>query len=194
MPYQLNGTGIPGAAVDYYSMNRTAYSSTTASLPNNATFPKMHLPMKCIALLAFLFHPRWVSPFTRTTSPARDANKVWQTCGRSRGTFVGCNGSNDSNDLEVLVSTQLDDEKVTSLFAWVSLAFRGDPGYNNLMLAIAAIFGNLPPTSVPVQMAEKARELLPPEEELVGDSFSIEEREYNSLGCVTCLQNLVYSV
>lgn len=97
-------------------------------------------------------------------------------------TTVVCRAAEDSNSLEVFVNTQLDDDKVTSLFAWVSLAFRGDPEYNNLMLAIAAIFGNLPPTSVPVQMAQKARNMLPPEEELVGDKFSIEEREYNSLG------------
>jgi ABC-type multidrug transport system permease subunit len=90
--------------------------------------------------------------------------------------------------LEVTVNTQLDDEKISSLFAWISLAFRGETEYNNLMLAIVAIFGNLPPSSLPVQMMENARKQLPGEEELVGDKFSIEEREYNSLGYVSFVQ------
>ena len=90
---------------------------------------------------------------------------------------------NNDNELEVMINAELTDERITSLFAWVSRAFRGDPEYNNLMLAIAAIWGNLPEESLPVQMAKKAREsMLHDEEELVGDEFSIEEREYNSLG------------
>mmetsp|Transcript_32689 Transcript_32689/g.79278 ORF Transcript_32689/g.79278 Transcript_32689/m.79278 type:complete len:307 (-) Transcript_32689:285-1205(-) len=60
----------------------------------------------------------------------------------------------------------------------------GEPEYNNLMLAIAAIFGNLPLDSVPIQMLEAAMLKLPDEETLVGDPFSIEEREYNSLGAM----------
>jgi uncharacterized membrane protein (UPF0182 family) len=34
----------------------------------------------------------------------------------------------------VQVTAQLDDEKITSLFAWVSRAFAGDERYGNLML------------------------------------------------------------
>jgi hypothetical protein len=84
----------------------------------------------------------------------------------------------------VQIETKLDDEKVASLFAWVSLAFAGEPEYNNLMMAIAAIFGNLPEDSMPVQMLEDARSRLPPEEKPVGDSISIEDREYSSLGAM----------
>jgi hypothetical protein len=84
----------------------------------------------------------------------------------------------------VQIEAKLDDEKVTSLFAWVSLAFAGEPGYNNLMLAIAAIFGNLPDDSQPVRMVKEARQLLPPEEKPVGDPLSIEDREQNSLGAM----------
>jgi hypothetical protein len=84
----------------------------------------------------------------------------------------------------VQVEAILDDEKVTSLFAWVSLAFVGEPGYNNLMLAFAAIFGDLPEDSAPVKMAKEARKKLPPEEETVGDPLSVEEREQNSLGAM----------
>ena len=94
------------------------------------------------------------------------------------------------NDREVSVylDSQLSDERVSTLFAWVSRAFAGEPEYNNLMLAIAAIFGNLPENSQPVEMAQKAMKLLPPEEQAVGDRFSIEERESNSLGAMGAAQ------
>jgi hypothetical protein len=84
----------------------------------------------------------------------------------------------------VQVEASLDEEKVTSLFAWVSQAFVGEPGYNNLMLAFAAIFGDLPEDSKPVMMAKEARKKLPAEEETVGDPLCIEEREQNSLGAM----------
>lgn len=84
----------------------------------------------------------------------------------------------------VTIETSLDDEKVTSLFAWVSQAFGGDPEYNNLMLAFAAIFGNLPEDSEPVQMLRKAESLLPDEEQPVGDPLPIGDREYYSLGAM----------
>ena len=93
-----------------------------------------------------------------------------------------------TQEISVFLDMQLTDEKVTSLFAWVSRAFAGEGEYNNLMLAIAAIFGNLPKDSDPVQMAEKALKLLPPEEECVGDLYSIEEREDNSLGAMGAAQ------
>ena len=88
----------------------------------------------------------------------------------------------------VQIEATLDDDKVASLFAWVSRAFAGEPQYNNLMLAIAAIFGNLPEESEPVQMLKEARKLMPPEEKLVGDPISIEDREYNSLGAMGAAQ------
>ncbi len=91
-------------------------------------------------------------------------------------------------EVSVSLDSQLDDERVASLFAWVSRAFAGEPEYNNLMLAIAAIFGNLPENTQPVQMAEEALKLLPPEEKTVGDRFSIEERESNSLGAMGAAQ------
>lgn len=94
----------------------------------------------------------------------------------------------NAQQTSVLIDSTLDDDKVTSLFAWVSLAFAGRPEYNNLMLAIAAVFGNLPENSLPVQMVKRAMELLPDEEELVGDAFSIQEREDNSLGAMGAAQ------
>jgi len=95
---------------------------------------------------------------------------------------------NNRQETTVHLDSQLDDEKVASLFAWVSRAFAGEPEYNNLMLAVAAIFGNLPKTSAPVQMAESALKLLPPEEKPIGDELSIEERESNSLGAMGAAQ------
>ena len=97
---------------------------------------------------------------------------------------------NAANEKEVSVylDPQLDDVKIASLFAWVSRAFAGEPEYNNLMLAIAAIFGNLPDDSQPVRMAKEALKLLPPEEKPMGDRLSIEERESNSLGAMGAAQ------
>jgi hypothetical protein len=96
-----------------------------------------------------------------------------------RCTFL-CKAAQES----VKIETTVDDEKVTSLFAWVSRAFAGEPEYNNLMLAVAAIFGKLPEDSMLIQMLKDAREKLPLEEKPVGESFSIEDREYNSLGAM----------
>jgi hypothetical protein len=141
--------------------------------------------MKSLVCVALLFLPGWVVPFLTSSSNYVVARR--RLFGR-RDYRAGCHGSKRSNDLEVTVNTQLDDEKISSLFAWVSLAFRGETEYNNLMLAIVAIFGNLPLSSLPVQMMENARKQLPGEEELVGDKFSIEEREYNSLGYVSFVQ------
>jgi hypothetical protein len=94
----------------------------------------------------------------------------------------------NEREVSVYLDSQLNDERVATLFAWVSRAFAGEPEYNNLMLAIAAIFGNLPDNSQPVEMAKKALKLLPPEEKTVGDRISIEDRESNSLGAMGAAQ------
>jgi hypothetical protein len=87
--------------------------------------------------------------------------------------------------LTVQIDATLDDAKVTALFAWVSRAFDGDDRYNNLMLAIAAVFGNLPSDSEPVVMLQEALKLLPDnEEELTGEPFSLYERESASMGAM----------
>mmetsp|Transcript_14640 Transcript_14640/g.21631 ORF Transcript_14640/g.21631 Transcript_14640/m.21631 type:complete len:364 (+) Transcript_14640:105-1196(+) len=89
-----------------------------------------------------------------------------------------------SSKQTVTLEPWLDDDKVTKLFAWVSRAFVGEPRYDNLMLAIAAIFGDLPDDSPPMQMLAEAMTLLPPEEEAVGDSYSWDDRESASLGAM----------
>lgn len=92
------------------------------------------------------------------------------------------------SEQSVSVETKLTDERATALFAWVSRAFAGDDEYNDLMLAIAAIFGNLPEKSKPKQMVRDAMELLPGEEECVGAPISLFDRERSSLGAMGAAQ------
>lgn len=84
-------------------------------------------------------------------------------------------------DPETLV---LNDTKVDQLFAWLSMAFAGEPAYNNLMLAFASIFGDHPPGSPYETMLKKAVAQLPPEEMAVGDVLPLRERERSSLGAM----------
>jgi len=88
--------------------------------------------------------------------------------------------------LEVQVEATLNDEKIRALFAWIAQAYAGEYEYNNLMLAFAAIFGNLPENSEPVQLSKKALKKLPKDAEEIpfGEPFSLYERESNSLGAM----------
>lgn len=90
--------------------------------------------------------------------------------------------------LTVQLIAELDDEKVTKLFAWLSRAFAGDARYDNLMLALAAIFGNLPVDSPPVKMVETALASLPPEEMPCGAPYGQFDREQASLGAMGAAQ------
>jgi hypothetical protein len=92
-----------------------------------------------------------------------------------------------SQQQTIAVDTTLNDERATALFAWISRAFAGDDDrYNNLMLAVAAIFGtNLPQDSQLKSMLREAISLLPSDEEAcVGDSISLADREMSSLGAM----------
>lgn len=81
--------------------------------------------------------------------------------------------------------SDVNEEKVSNLFAWVTRAFAGDPSYNNLILALIAIFNtNLDENAEPMKMLEKATASLPVEEELVGEPFSRRVREQHSLGAM----------
>merc|ERR1719491_476237 len=93
---------------------------------------------------------------------------------------------NDQPTTSVYIDSTLTDARVRSLFAWVSRAFAGDDEYNNLMLAMAAIFGtNLPPNSSPIQMANQADDLLPSSDETpTGEPFPRSARERSSLGAM----------
>eukprot|EP00957_Ditylum_brightwellii_P115128 8780097-Ditylum_brightwellii.AAC.1 len=70
--------------------------------------------------------------------------------------WINDNGCNPNNEQRVFLIPELNDEHTTKLFAWISRAFAGDTQYNNSMLAIAAVFGNLPPNTSPIIMLEKA--------------------------------------
>jgi hypothetical protein len=87
----------------------------------------------------------------------------------------------------VYLEPKLSKERITSLFAWLSRAFAGDEKYNNLMLAMAAIFGtNLQPDSQPLAMVQEALAFLNPDEEEVvaGAPIPLREREQASLGAM----------
>jgi hypothetical protein len=98
--------------------------------------------------------------------------------------FSSCRRLTALSEQTVSVETILTEERETALFAWVSRAFAGDDEYNNLVLAIAAIFGNLPNDSPPKILLKKAMELLPSEEEAVGAPLSLADRESSSLGAM----------
>jgi hypothetical protein len=164
---------LPSSTTD----NDHSHSFISSYVQRSSEDAEKHITMLSRLRLHFsllLFSASVVSSFVVPVSPPPVRN-----VGRSDEGVV-CWGSQKTVEIE----TTLDDEKVTSLFAWVSRAFAGEPEYNNLMLAVAAIFGNLPEDSMPLRLLEDARSQLPPEEKPVGDSFSIEDREHSSLGAM----------
>jgi hypothetical protein len=89
----------------------------------------------------------------------------------------------------VFLETDLDDDKITQLYAWVSRALAGDPRYGNLMYAMAAVFGsNLDEDSPLTLLLNDAMKKMPGEEETVGEPFSLAEREEASLGAMGAAQ------
>ena len=113
-------------------------------------------------------------------------------------------------EVAVTINTTLTDEKIKYLFAWVKSAFNAENDvdeyyYNNLELAIAAVFGdNLPTDSLPaklLEMALKKEGLLDQyqqkesavvdeewEEACVGNVISRRDREQASLGAMGAAQ------
>jgi hypothetical protein len=95
----------------------------------------------------------------------------------------------NSDEQTVSLEMKLNDERARALFAWVSRAFAGVPQYNDLFLAIVAIFGNMSEDSKPIKMAKEALNHLPDdEEETVGEAISLERREMSSLGAMGAAQ------
>jgi hypothetical protein len=134
-------------------------------------------------LLALL--PNFAASFTAHHNAA---TTIREQSNNNNAVTWALNAEKKGQEVSVYLDSTLTEERVTSLFCWLSRAFAGDPAYNNLMLAIAAIFGNLPEDTQPVQMAKAALKNVPPEEKLVGDRYSIEERESNSLGAMGAAQ------
>jgi hypothetical protein len=97
--------------------------------------------------------------------------------------------NDDEQSTSVRIDARLSDGRVTELFAWLSRAFAGDAEYNNLMLAMAAVFGDLAGRddatgTMVAQLKERALRMAPQEEELVGEAFSTDDREMASLGAM----------
>ena len=104
---------------------------------------------------------------------------------RQRTSLCSSQPENPNSELSVILEPNLTDERIAALFAWISRAFAGDEPYNNLMLAMAAIFGtNLPPDSQPAIMVEQALKTMPGEEQLMGAPIPRFEREQASLGAM----------
>jgi hypothetical protein len=141
------------------------------------------LILSCLPYLVFSFlvsSPEKYAPpggiaIASTTATTRPNH------GRILGTWLQA----EKDQTVVQIDTFLEEDKVTSLFAWISRAFEGDTRYGNIMLAVVAIFGNMKSDSAPVQLVQEARRYRPEEEKPVGDSFSLAEREQASftIGC-----------
>jgi hypothetical protein len=157
-----------------------------------------HLPrlliLSCLPYLAFSFlvaSPEKCPPPSGGSSggaAAAAAATATTTTRANHGRILGTWLQAEKDQTVVQIDTFLAEDKVTSLFAWISRAFEGDARYGNVMLAVVAIFGNMKPDSTPVQLVQEARRYLPPEEKTVGDSFSLAEREQASLGAMGAAQ------
>ena len=140
-------------------------------------------------ITAFAFVIPFFGPNRRHQSRSCSSSLVEKKAAASAGS------QKSSTPITVELDVNLNDAKITDLFAWVSRAFAGDARYNNLMLAIAAVFGkNVPPESLLVQMVQEARQQLPAdddddeEEALLGQALSQYEREQASLGAMGAAQ------
>lgn len=92
--------------------------------------------------------------------------------------------------MSVYLEPKLTDDRIKSLFAWVSQAFVGRDEYDNLMLAFCAVFGtNVPDSSEPMIMLRYAEDLLGDDEEtLRGGRIPRIQREQASLGAMGAAQ------
>lgn len=91
----------------------------------------------------------------------------------------------DETEVTIQIEASLDDDKVTKLFAWISRALAGDNRYNDLMTALAAVFGNVPALQ---PLMDHAMATSPSEEELAGVSLGLAQREEASLGAMGAAQ------
>jgi hypothetical protein len=103
-------------------------------------------------------------------------------CTRTQPPIAGANLEERSGQKQQQQNEKLiDDSKVEALFAWISRAFAGEERYNNLMLAFQAIFYGDPRLE---PLVERAVELMPDENEAVGEAIPLRERERGSLGAM----------
>mmetsp|Transcript_12909 Transcript_12909/g.24242 ORF Transcript_12909/g.24242 Transcript_12909/m.24242 type:complete len:365 (+) Transcript_12909:273-1367(+) len=130
--------------------------------------------MRTMKLLILVFlGPLAVSAFLVTTSNNR-RKRVLPSTTRLQ-----------EKSLSVTLDPTLTDDRIKSLFAWVSRALDGEDEYNNIMAGFAAVFGtNLPRDSDLAKMAWRAENMLQGEEVLIGAPIHRFEREQASLGAM----------
>ena len=94
----------------------------------------------------------------------------------------------------VQIDTTLNDLKVAQLFAWISRALAGDPRYNDLTTALAAIFATVPELQ---PLVDHAMAKLPYDNDnnninidkiLTGVPLTLTQREESSLGAMGAAQ------
>eukprot|EP00622_Pseudochattonella_farcimen_P006181 FR741948.1.p1 GENE.FR741948.1~~FR741948.1.p1 ORF type:complete len:358 (+),score=66.77 FR741948.1:28-1101(+) len=91
----------------------------------------------------------------------------------------------EEESVEIQLKAEIDDTKVLKLFAWVSRAFEGDPLYNDLVIALYAIFGDKSEANPQLKkMVENAMVSLQSENTPVGNPLSLRDRESASMGAM----------
>lgn len=85
---------------------------------------------------------------------------------------------------QLLITTDLGDEKVEQLYAWLCRALTGDPRYNDLMTAFLAIFADEDGTSPYTELVREALAGAPAEDTMMGDPLTLRQREEASLGAM----------
>jgi hypothetical protein len=95
-----------------------------------------------------------------------------------------------SRTATVRLNATLTDDAIRGLYAWICQAFDGDERYNNLMYAIAAVFGNLPDDSPIMALLHRATDRMSTTDEQMprGEPFTQYERESASLGAMGASQ------
>jgi len=109
-------------------------------------------------------------------------SSTWNVATNVATTTTALSISRDEETVQL--TADMTDESVTKLFAWVSRAFAGDEEYGNIMLALLATYGNLPPGNEIMKLLDDAMAKAPLEETNVGQPFNRYEREDASLGAM----------
>lgn len=150
-----------------------------------------HAAMVNVLLLLLIFD----LPSTRSFSPATIVH-LRRTTHPRRKNQGALNGIFDRRKASpIQLDIELDDQKVESLYAWICKAFEDDDDrYNNLVLAVVAVFGTgMAESSEPMQLLRKAeQELATAEPFAAAKPYSQLEREQASLGAMGANQWMGY--
>jgi len=88
------------------------------------------------------------------------------------------------SERSVSVTAVLSEQRIKELYCWLARALAGDERYGQLMTGFAAVFGELEEGDQLKQLLEAAVDAAPGEDELVGETYSLQQRERNSLGAM----------